>query len=334
MQPLGFIDPLVLRSIEKEVERNPLIFRGMMRSALADYTKEMRDRDQQIGAMAEVYQMWHRDVLPARRTIEATREAVRLKTSLDKNLLLSSDEGDELIEGLVADRLSRLNDEFMARLPATKRKKTAQALRAFLRQTVEQIMTQGEVYERALAYREAATSHSIHVYDAGLTSRRKRRQSRRLDKKEVARYRQQIQEQLIDVASSIREIRQIERGLLGQILGYELDLVEVYAARQSYEKRLAKLKKADRESPSKQMMLFTSETATIRDTYAARGVQMKSLSNTQLALKELDTILMTIFDLDNERRNELMAKLGEYRALLRTEQRLRAILETDLLESL
>ena len=77
-------------------------------------------------------------------------------------------------------------------------------------------------------------------------------------------------------------------------------------------------------------MLFRSyekKTESIRAAYLDAAPGLANLADTQKAVKEIDDVLLAVFDLDATQRNEIMKALKQYRELVRERDALQANLE-------
>ena len=122
-------------------------------------------------------------------------------------------------------------------------------------------------------------------------------------------------------------IEQERGGLAARLFGLNIDYVTVLAARQEYEKALGRLSKKAAESPAKRLALYEKKTEAIREEYLDTVPGVANLSEAQRAVKEIDSVLLAIFDLDATARNELMSAFKRYRTLTRERDMLRAKLE-------
>lgn len=109
---------------------------------------------------------------------------------------------------------------------------------------------------------------------------------------------------------------------MARLFGLKIDYVSVLAARQEYEKALARLGKKSANSPAKRLALYEKKTEDLRAEYLATVPGLANLSDTQKAAKEIDGVLLAVFDLSNEQRNDIMSLLKRYRELIRERETL------------
>ena len=137
----------------------------------------------------------------------------------------------------------------------------------------------------------------------------------------------QMRQRLRQIDDEVLKLESTQNGLVSRLIGLNIDYVTVLAARQEYEKALARLSKKAAESPAKRLALYEKKTESIRATYLDAAPGLANLADTQKAVKEIDDVLLAVFDLDATQRNEIMKALKQYRELVRERDALQANLE-------
>jgi hypothetical protein len=135
--------------------------------------------------------------------------------------------------------------------------------------------------------------------------RRERKQIARQEKRTLRKNHRLIQEFLANDQ------------LFADLIANQLSYVEILGLRQDYQKTIDKLKTNERE-PSKLMDIFDDVTKTyIRREINRLSSDQQDLKTLNATNEQLRGLLLEVFDLDNEARNQLMTKMAEYNNLLR-----------------
>ena len=304
----------------------PLVFRADYRVVLSSVDRQMRrlarrlDRSK-LPAVA-FFAAWQRELRPRLEKITAESTATKLQQALKREVLAHPRSQETLLQLIIPIRLDEERRAFCrAQFSPLKEKRLYRAARQFVEQSVEQCENDIKMYEQYIQYREVAKELGVTVRDphAGVVRRywqrlTERRQVRRLARTVAKRQRQ--------IASDIQRLEGRYDGLVARIFALGIDYVTILAARQEYEKGLARLSSKAAKSPAKRLAVFDKKTESLRTAYLDAVPGVDSLRDAQLAAKEVDEVLLAVFDLDATCRNALMRAFQEYRALVREREAL------------
>lgn len=310
-----------LQEIDALAKNQPLIFQAQARLAYASYTRQMRREAKRLRARGatefEFYRAWQDEYLPRMRKIDESIGDGKLDRMLTR-VLLATDASD------VARMTSCLRELCQARerqaivtmFDVKRQKRARKTLRKVLIRSDEQVSRQVEAGLTHELYRTIASRRGLLVDDAQLRLMHrmvKRGRVRRQAKRIIRR----TQRQIAQIDREIYATEQLHDGLVARLFSLKIDLVEVLAARQDYEKALGRLSETSRKSPTKKLDVYEKKTAKIRTTYLDSLPELGGLKEVQQAAKEIDDTLLKVFDLGAQESNDLMRALKRYRDLVR-----------------
>ena len=318
-------------ALMKKAENRPLRFRAEAEAAFAACPRQFRKMahrlDRTVPMSLEFFMQWRGELLPRLETIQNAPHDSQLAEAF-KSALLAENEAQrlEVLDSAVRQRLAQERQTFVNMRYSKGERKMYELALSFVNQPMDVCNEQIERYVAYELYREAAKASGVAVVDANKNwlarwrqTRRVRRQTRRLEKESRRR--------LAAIDGEIAAIEQLNGGLPARLFGLKIDLVTVLAARQEYEKALARLGKKSASSPAKRLDLYQKKTEAIRAGYLDSVPGLSNLSDVQQALKEIDAVLLAIFDLDSKQRNAMMSAMKQYRQLVREREALAAKIE-------
>ena len=301
-------------TLVKLSQERPLVFRAQAAAVWARVPRRFR-RDARVlnrskRTMHDMLTAWRDEWLPRLETITSAHNATMLQQALREDLLAETSSQQRLIAMMIPVRLEEEQLAFAESQFTSKREKRPyQRTLAFARQPIDVCRQQVEDFMRYELYRAVLGEVGVTVVDKharGLVRCWQRLRAGRQVKK-------------------LR--REVTRRLAARLFGLNIDYVTVLAARQEYEKALGRLSKKAAESPAKRLALYEKKTEAIREEYLDTVPGVANLSEAQRAVKEIDSVLLAIFDLDATARNELMSAFKRYRTLTRERDMLQAKLE-------
>ena len=298
-------------TLVKLSQERPLVFRAQAAAVLARVPRRFR-RDARVlnrskRTMHDVLTAWRDECLPRLETITSAHNATMLQQALREDLLAETSSQQRLIAMMIP---VRLEEERLA----------------FARQPIDVCRQQVEDFMRYELYRAVLSEVGMTVVDKqawGLVRCWQRLRAGR----QVKKLRREVTRRLAAIEREMAAIEQERGGLAARLFGLNIDYVTVLAARQEYEKALGRLSKKAAESPAKRLALYEKKTEAIREEYLDTVPGVANLSEAQRAVKEIDSVLLAIFDLDATARNKLMSAFKRYRMLTRERDMLRAKLE-------
>ena len=301
-------------TLVKLSQERPLVFRAQAATVLARVPRRFR-RDARVlnrskRTMHDMLTAWRDECLPRLETITSAHNATTLQQALQEDLLAETSSRQQLIAMMIPVRLEEERLAFARSQFTSKReKKPYRRTLAFTQQPIEVCRQQVEDFMRYELYRAVLGEVGVTVVD---------KQARPL-----VRCWQRLR-----AGRQVKKLRrEVTRRLAARLFGLNIDYVTVLAARQEYEKALGRLSKKAVESPAKRLALYEKKTEAIREEYLDTVPGVANLSEAQRAVKEIDSVLLAIFDLDATARNELMGAFKRYRTLTRERDMLRAKLE-------
>lgn len=317
-------DTLRYEAIKKVAANDVLAFRVAAREHAEDYSRELRKKIHPLNtrdvSAYEFFAAWTQTLAPE---VEALQDVGRLKAlvaAISKQLGVPQHTAEERAVRLIHERIHERTDVFIDILYGLRGRRYRAAQAILMRPTAEV----ADVRDRFMAYfldMQVAHELNIAIYDVNAPFFTRGR-LRRKDRRQVRQYTKQRSARLAEIQTRQEELKKDQRSMVGRILTIELDAVLAFDAHRQYKKRLDALKPASR-TPAKSLTLFTAATKTIRDEYASKLKGLRKLADLQYALKEVDDVLVEIFDMTDTERNALMVRLKEYRELEREAVKIR-----------
>lgn len=310
---------LQAEKLARMADNQPLLFLQQAGVAYSNYTKKMRRESKKMHSEVMnpvgVYELWLGEYLPKIDKIRDNVLAGKLKRSLRSILLVDDDVlSDRMNDGILRLRTGQIRNDFRNKLQLRK-KKSRRMLDVLLSRNDDDISKQARIAVNFEQYKAVAKKHNFHIYDPNTGWLKRFISKYRARKQERSIYRS-VNQQLHQLQTQTAEIDRIHNGLVGRLYNLEIDLIEILAARQEYEKALAKIT----PSPVKKVALYEKNTAKIRLPYLDRRTDLVGIKDLQFAAKELDDVLLTVFDLDLKEKNNLLTSVKKYRELTEEKQ--------------
>lgn len=304
----------------------PLLFRADYQVVVSQVDREVRRMAQRLDKSklpaANFFAAWRRELRPRLEKIQAEASATKLQQAFKREMLAGPREAEALVRLVVPLREEEERRAFCrAQFSPTKEKRLYRAVRKFTGQSVEDCEAAIAAYERYECYRAVAADLGVTVVDPHAGRLRRWRQ-RGAAKRQVRRLRSSVARRQRQIMGEMQRLEGLHDGLAARIFALRIDYVAILAARQEYEKGLSRLSKKAAESPAKRLAVFDKKTEVLRADYLDRVPGVASLSDAQLAAKEINEVLLAVFDLDATSRNALMRVFQEYRTLVREREAL------------
>jgi hypothetical protein len=318
------------RSLVREAQVRPLIFRRHARHALRNFSRKERRLSLKLnGDVTDslyFYTQWEKQLVPQLETLQQASKAKTLRKELSQRLLFEDQEIDGVLASLIAQRSSELTQQLLDDAYKRSERKALKAARRFMARPLDENI---DFIKRDIQYRlykQVAREERITLYDTHTFLFRRLVQLLR-ETRQVRRLTRRTKRQQRKNNRIISTLEQQNDGLIASLFALRIDLISIRSAYQSYEKALKKLPESGRKSPSKQLALYEKETASLREAHLESIAGIHGLQDIQRAATEIDAILLRIFDLNNREYNQLMAQLKQYRDLQREQKHLIALLE-------
>ena len=319
------------RSIEQEAALTPLIFRQHAREAMKHYSDELRHEDIILDAQdsfaLKFYTYWQETLVPNIETIKTARANKKLLKEIMGSYLLSEEKARKLIQKLIRDQISEQENNALSEFYLPYERKARKIATKFLRRSEKENSERIEKYISYELYSTVAKENGFSIYDAHalLVARVFQGLS---EQSQIKTHIRQTKKRMKAIDTLTAELETQNDGLIASIFALRIDLVTIRANYQKYEKALQKLSETARKSPAKQLSLYEKETSAIRSAHLDAVSGMQSLQDIQHVAKEIDTVLMRVFDLTTRQYNELMLQMKEYRELTRERSELDKSLKT------
>lgn len=107
--------------------------------------------------------------------------------------------------------------------------------------------------------------------------------------------------------------------MIPSIIKNNWELIEVIGLRNSYDKKVSQLPKTQISNAIKRLEIFDQITVDFKKKQLENNKidsNKINLESTRSRIKEIDTLLLRIFDLSNIQKNQLILLMKEYRDLL------------------
>lgn len=311
-------DTLKYEAIKKTATTDVLNFRVTAREHARQYPRALRKRIRALNSKDtsayEFFTMWTQALAPEVEMLLDEERRNTLATTIAGQLGISKHAAEERAERLVREQVWERAEAFIDTLYGL-RGRRYRAARALLARPVDEVADSRDRFVAYMLDGRVARKLNLVIYDAHASLLTRWRQ-RGKDRRQTKRYMRRQAVRLKEIRARQEALKAERRGIMGRVLTIELDTVLALDAYRQYNKRLEALKPTSR-TPAKTLALFTAATKTIRDGYAGKLTTLDKLADLQYALKEVDSVLVEIFDMTDSERNALMVRLKEYRELER-----------------
>lgn len=330
MSHISKIFPTQYNRLKKAVDLMPLQFRTQAEQAYAACPRAFRAMarrfDRSLPMALEFFLNWREDCLPRLQSIEQASQQKSAQALLSEKFLFDETQRDEILRDITSQALAAERSRFVTKNYPITEKRLHQLAQQFVDQPTEVCQQQIDNFINYLLYQTVAREAGVIVRDRQARLAVRLVQSLR-GGRQVRRLVRQMRQRLRQIDDEVLKLESTQNGLVSRLIGLNIDYVTVLAARQEYEKALARLSKKAAESPAKRLVLYEKKTESIRATYLDAAPGLANLADTQKAVKEIDDVLLAVFDLDTTQRNEIMKALKSYRELVRERDALQANLE-------
>ncbi len=267
---------------------------------------------------------WDSALRPTIEAVQQGRKNTSLKQSMRKYLLLSEDNARSEINGLADRRIDALLDDFTREyypLPRLLSRGKVRTLRQKARlqflQRPDETKKLADHLSNFVMYNYVAKLTGIHIIDPSASLWARYRSARAIKKERKTRLRRN-RERLAMINQRLQALTASSDRLLDAIYDYGWDLVEIYALRNTYEKRVASATKTKQLTVTERLEIFDRVTHAFKQANVEKGAKKlsdKNLAATRKMIADVDELLLAIFDLDNKGRNQLLLEFKEYREL-------------------
>ena len=330
MSHISKMFPTQYNRLKKAADLTPLQFRTQAVQAYAACPRAFRAMarrfDRSLPMALEFFLNWREDCLPRLQLIEQASQQKAAQALLSEKFLFDETQRDEILRDITSQALAAEHSRFVTKNYPITEKRLHKLAQQFVSQPTEVCQQQIDNFINYLLYQTVAREAGVIVRDRQARLAVRLVQSLR-GGRQVRRLVRQMRQRLRQIDNETIKLESTQNGLVSRLIGLNIDYVTVLAARQEYEKALDRLSKKAAESPAKRLALYEKKTESIRATYLDAAPGLANLADTQKAVKEIDDVLLAVFDLDATQRNEIMKALKQYRELVRECDALQANLE-------
>lgn len=271
-----------------------------------------------------VLSAWEEELLPLIHALQSKQTEDVFRKAIVKNLFLSEAEIQPKIDELISKREAEIIHNFTFRLyPVNENKrkdiykKQRERVRILFSRPEAEIL---QIKDHKIDYMlcsEAAEKNNIIVVDP-YSSRSKRNKAIKMINKERRNILAAENERLEYTKGRLEALSAMNGGILIDITTKKWDLMTILSLRNQYEKSVDKLSKEDSNNAIKRLEIFDKETRDFRNEQMAKLVvsaDQVSLAIARTITKDIDTLLLQVFDLTVIQKNQLVLNAKEYREL-------------------
>lgn len=322
MDKLRQLFPDRMAELEQLAQQQPLVFLEEACAACAAYTRPMRRQTRRLASAGmsglEVYRVWLEQYMPHIEKVTANVRAGKLHRSFKSALILSDDITVAWMDQEIIKLCAQQGRHGLRQAVKLRRKRARRALEALLGRDDAAIARQATAALTYEQYIAVAKAHKVKVYDRYGAWPQWTTGYQGIIRRHEHKIKRLVQRQLQRIQAQTRRIEQFHGGLVARLFGLDLDLIEVLAARQEYEKALSRMT----PSPTKKLDLYEEKTAKIRSPYLDARTDLTAIKDVQDVARQLDEVILEVFDLDTTEKNCLVASMKEYRRLAAEKQAL------------
>jgi hypothetical protein len=319
-----------LQSLILEAQTNPFAFHKAARHAYAVYSARYRKESKRLNTRAlsvsEFYENWQDILVPQLHTLAEASNSTRLIKDIENYFSLNASGAQTRIEFLAETRAKELKKEFVIDQYLDGSFRARRTAARFVERDSAFNIELIERYHTYSLYRAAAIETSSTIYDTHRSALVRFGQFLR-ERSELRRIIRRTKKELSNARQEMSRLELKNTGLIASLFALHIDLIAIRSAYVNYEKAIEKLSASQRNSPAKRLALYEKETATLRAEHLNKLTGVQNLNDIQQGAKEIDTVLIQVFDLSNREYNQLMADLKRYRELQRETKRLQTLLD-------
>jgi hypothetical protein len=264
---------------------------------------------------------WEQNLLPIQKSLISKRSDDSFAKLLTKNLSLNNDEVQLKIEDIISERESEILNNFISQIYLDQKNnfyaEQRHNLKTLLLKSESEIKQIKDHQIDYFLYKEIAMQNNINVVDSHTSIIKRIMANRRInsERKKTIKFEN---ERLIFINNRLKTLSTINGGLMTEVVDNNWDLITIFSLRNQYEKKISKLSENDSENAIKRLEVFDAETQKFK-TEQIEKINLSSnqinLETTRLLTKNIDNLLLRIFDLTNMQKNQLLLYSKEYREL-------------------
>lgn len=303
------------------------LFRTKATKAYMQFNQKERNKLEKIETKNlpsyQIMAKWEDDLKPLIEKLESKRSEDSFKKSITKNLFLNKDEIQKKADQLVDLRTTEVVENFVNDIyPIGENKDIYRYERESAKKLFSLPLARVQVLKDHqvdyLLFREIAHQNKVSVNDPAnwFVVRIINRLRIRKERKKVIKTENQ---RLLSINKRLEELSDINENIIHDIQDKKWDLMIVLGLRNQYEKKISELSKTDQKNAVKRLAIFDKETAKFREEQIkkiALSSDQAGLEITRKITKDVDSLLLRVFDLSNIQKNQLVLQIKEHRELL------------------
>jgi len=267
---------------------------------------------------------WEQNLLPIQQSLINKRSDNLFAKILIRNLSLNNDELQSKIDQIISERESEILNNFTSQIYTHQENKNhniyakqSHNLKILLSQpesAVKQIKDHQIDY---FLYKEIAMQNNINVVDLQNSLWKRVVVKRRINSERKKTIKSE-NERLIFINNRLNALSTINGGLVTEIIENNWDLITIYSLRNQYEKKIGKLSESESKNAIKRLEVFDTETQKFKIEQIEKiniSADQVNLETTRLLTKNIDNLMLRIFDLTNMQKNQLLLYSKEFREL-------------------
>lgn len=244
------------------------------------------------------------------------------KKYISKNLLIDDElKASKKVKEILINRIDEIQNNFIFNIYSTDNKiyeSKINKLKEILSFPEEEIVALHKKLIINNLFKEIAENYNVTVFDPN-TNFLKRISA----KIHIRKERRNIMINLIKrkkfVLKRIEEIETSNDSIIFEIYKYNWELMELISLRNNYDKKINQLPKSQSNNPIKRLEVFDQITSDFKKKLFENNLiksDIISLEQTRGKIKEIDSILLRVFDLSNLQKNQLVLQMKEYKDLI------------------
>lgn len=267
---------------------------------------------------------WETDVLALNHKLDNKLNDETFKTSLLKNLFLSKKCVDAKLMQLIFERKTENLNEFILKFyPINKKskkdvfKKQRRLAKLLLLRPEEEILQLKNHQADYIAYLNAAAEHDIAIVDPCDTKANRKKIAQQIES-EQRQVLNAENDRLYEIKNRLNSLSAMSGGVLIDILDKKWELDTVLELRSQYEKAISKLSKKDSGNAIKRLEIFDKVTNAFRNEQTTKleiNAEQVSLATARTITKDIDGVLLRVFDLTEVQKDQLINNAKEYHDL-------------------
>ena len=293
--------------------------------ALARFTPEDRKFATDIGVkninLLDLADDWSTKLKDLFEELEATSSQPKIRTYLAKHFSFTEKDVEPVIDGIIETRqLQALEATISKRFRDAGFDHSEPHIRLVDFLLLEPIGIIDAFFDRARAYYgalKAADDHNITLCDPHGSWLERQRAAMQIQKERSAMAQSET-DRLQDIAEEISRIQDDRDSTISRVIAMDWDYPRVLVLHDKYRDQVAKLKKADRENPTKIIRIFEKVTKDFRENQTERltkRTHTRSLKGIRDIQEGIYDLLLELFDLSDNQRAHIDKQVKSYTSL-------------------